>query len=211
MKKVLVFGATGLVGRKLVRQLLEDKRYVQVITPVRQHTDFIHAKLVQLTIDFNDPAFDFPEADEVFCCIGSTMKQAKSRAAFKKIDHDLVLAIAQKSKAKGIQKFALISAISANSKSVFFYNRVKSAIEISIIQLGFESTIIARPSILSGTRDKIRWGESITELLMRIFSFLLPKKYRPISSYLVAKSLIEAINNPNNKAVQIITSDQMQF
>jgi uncharacterized protein YbjT (DUF2867 family) len=210
MKKAIVFGASGLVGKKLVRQLLEDKRYHLVITPLRKKEDFIHSKLIQPIIDFESSVLIDSNADEVYCCIGTTMKQAGSKQAFKKIDLDLVVQIAQQAIQNGIKKFALVSAMGANTHSIFFYNQIKGKTEYEISQLGFVLTIIVRPSILSGTRKEIRWGESIAEIIMRTVSFILPKKYRPIPAYLVAKAMIDAMNNPNLKEIQIITSDQMQ-
>lgn len=211
MKKAIVFGASGLVGKKLVRQLLEDKRYQQIIAIVREEEDLIHAKLKQSIVNFEVDTLLTEQADEVYCCIGTTLKQAGSKASFKKIDFDLIVRIGQQAKQMGIKKFALVSAMGANSHSSFFYNKIKGETEIEICKINFDLTVIVRPSVLSGTRKKIRWGEAIVEIFMRTFSFLIPKKYSPIPSYLVAKAMIDAMNNPNLKEIQIITSDQMQI
>jgi uncharacterized protein YbjT (DUF2867 family) len=192
MKTALVAGATGLIGSQLLDLLLNDDNYNKVIAPTRKPLDIKHPKLVNPVIDFNKLSEQSKElvADDVFCCLGTTMKQAKSKEAFRKVDFEYPLALARITKESGAQKFLLVSALGANAKSSIFYNHVKGEAEKAISAQDFKSTHIFRPSLLMGPRKEQRSGEDAAKWFYRYFGFLIPAKYKGIESIKVAKAMI---------------------
>lgn len=191
-KVALVVGTTGLIGAQLLDLLLGDNRYSKVIALSRKPLAVNHKKLDNLVVDFNrlvDYA-DSLKADDVFCCLGTTMKQAGSQAAFLKVDFEFPLEIARITKGLGAKQYFIITALGANKKSSFYYNRVKGEIEEAIGELGFESYHIFRPSFLQGIRVESRTGEQATNAFFRIFGFLVPKKLKAIDSVKVARAML---------------------
>jgi uncharacterized protein YbjT (DUF2867 family) len=207
MKVALIIGASGLTGKKLTRIMLADKRYSEVKILVRKPLDFIYEKLEQITMDFDHPDASKIAADEVYCSMGTTINKAGSKAAFRKVDYEYVYNLAKIAHANGATKFALVSAMGANKNSGIFYNKVKGEIEEAIAGIGFESYFIFRPSLLLGHRSEFRPGEAFAQFFMTTFSFLLPKKYRPISSKKLAEAMMEIMNNPAYKGKQVFESD----
>lgn len=210
MKKVLVFGGNGLTGKKITRLLLSDKRYSKVILLVRKEMDFIHQNLEQQLFDFDADNYVLPDADEVIVCLGTTMKKAGSKENFRKVDYEYIVKIARQAYKQGIQRFAMISAIGANPKSVFYYNRVKGDTEDAIKRIGFDLCLILQPSLLTGTRRELRLGEDIAQVLMSTFSFLLPTNYKPVSSKNVAVTIHKYLNDPEMKDCRIVKSGQIR-
>ncbi len=133
-RKALLAGATGLIGGHVLDLLLADPAYGEVIALVRRPLDVEHDKLTGLVVDFDrlDEMPDPPAADDVFCCLGSTMKKAGSKAAFRKVDHDYVVATARLGLAGGARRFLLVSAVGAGASSRNFYSRVKGEAEDSV-------------------------------------------------------------------------------
>lgn len=189
MEKIaLVVGSTGLIGNLLVRKLVEDNDFAQVITLARRESNWQHEKLVNMIVDF-DKLTDHQEvkhADVAFCCLGTTMKKAGSKAAFYKVDYEYVLAFANYALQHGCKQFHLVSAMGANQKSMFYYNQVKGQIEEEIKKIGFESIHIMRPSLLLGDRKEKRLGEDVGKLFATAFSFLIPANYKGIQAESVA-------------------------
>ncbi len=206
MKTAIIVGAGGLVGRSLVKFLLADSRYGKVVVLVRKKIDLIHVKLQQHILDFDNPDKNLLVADEIFCCLGTTIKSAGSKAAFYKVDHDYIINIAALAFLNGIKKFALVSSMGANENSGVFYNKTKGKTESDLKKIGFEQLFILRPSLLLGNRSEFRLGESIAKLLMVNISFVIPKKYKPIEGSQVAQALISSMNS-NNNGVHVIESD----
>jgi uncharacterized protein YbjT (DUF2867 family) len=205
MKKVLVVGATGLVGKQLIELLLGDDRFT-VVALVRKPLAIINNKLTQVIFNFNNPDKTMVVADEIFCCLGTTIKVAGSKPAFYKVDHDYVLMIAQAGYSNGVKSFALVSSMGANKNSSIFYNKTKGEIEEAIIRTGFENVFIFRPSMLLGQRTEFRIGEMIGKILMKGFSFALPNKYKAIEARQVAKAMIATMNS-NKTGFHILESD----
>lgn len=195
-RKALVLGSSGLVGSLLLRLLLDDERYGRVTALVRRPLAISHPGLRQAVIDFDrmdrfEKEFD---ADDVFCCLGSTIKKAGSREAFSRVDLHYPLAAARIAKAKGARHFLIVTSMGANPASRVFYSRVKGEVESGLAGGGFRSLSILRPSLLLGKRDEKRTGESIMIALAPVFSPLLSgplRKYRPIRAEDVAKAMIE--------------------
>ncbi len=207
MKRALVVGGTGLVGRELITLLLADERYT-VIALVRKPLAVIHKRLIQVTFNFDTPDSTVIAADEIFCCLGTTIKEAGSKPAFYKVDFEYPLSIAQTGFSNGAKKFALVSSMGANKNSGIFYNQTKGAIEEAVTRIGYESIFIFRPSILLGQRTTFRLGEMIGKMLMRSFDFLIPKKYKAIHASQVAKAMIATINS-NKTGLHILESDEI--
>ncbi len=211
MKTAVILGGSGLTGKKILWQLYNHGRYSRIILPVRKPMDIIHQKLEQVLYDFEnpDPAI-FKGADEVFCCLGSTLQQAGSKANFYTIDYKYVTRLAALAHGQGVKRFALLSSIGADAASKNFYLRTKGEVEAAVSNMGFESCFIFRPSVLTGTRDKVRPRERLSVLFMTVFRFSLPDRYRPIESRTVAQAMIRAMNSAHQKGLVIFESDAIK-
>lgn len=209
-KRVLVLGGSGLVGQELLRLLLEDDHYSEVVSMGRRTLDLTHPKLQQEIVDFDNLGAyaALIEGDAVFCCLGTTMKKAGSEETFRKIDYGYPFAIAQLAKAAQIPAFLIVTAMGADPNSFFFYNRVKGEIERDLAALDFPHLYIARPGLLLGSRQEERWGESMAQTVMQTFSPILPLSYRPISGTTVARALIKM--EQTHPAPQVIGSGELQ-
>lgn len=207
MKNALVIGGTGLIGKQLIELLLADDRYT-VIALVRKPMALQHEDLKQVTFNFDDPDNRVVVADEIFCCLGTTIKTAGSKAAFYKVDYEYVLNIAQTGFSNGANKFALVSSMGANKNSSVFYSKTKGVIEEAVTRIGYEGLIILRPSMLLGRRTEIRLGEMIGKFLMKSFDFAIPKKYKAIEAKQVAKAMIVSMNS-GKTGLQILESDSI--
>jgi uncharacterized protein YbjT (DUF2867 family) len=209
MTTALVLGGTGLTGKKIIRQLLADKRYQLVKVPVRTKMDIIYDKLDQIQFDFDYPNKEVLAADEVFCCLGTTIKDAGSKEAFYKVDFTYVLQLATMAHQMGAKKIALISAAGANKNSTIFYNKTKGQIEAAIAAIGFDTCLFFRPSLLLGHRKNSRMGETVAKFFMSLFSFAIPTKYKAIESKTVADAMVQYMNNTTLTGVHFIENDTM--
>ena len=202
-KTALVVGATGAVGREIVRGLCEDENYDKIIVWARRELNFSHEKLETQIIDF-DEIKDMPprEIDEIFCALGTTMKQAGSRGQFYKVDVSYPVNIAKWGIASGARRFALISSQGANERSRFFYLRAKGKAEKKIAALGFKSLQIARLPAIKSEREQVRIGELFTIWLFGLLPKFILTNYRPMSTKDIAKAVIAAAQT-DAKGVQI--------
>ncbi|MFL5353135.1 oxidoreductase [Archangium sp.] len=210
-RTALVAGASGLVGGHLLDTLLGDERYQQVHSLGRRPLPKQHPKLAQHTVDFarlEDSAL--PAAQDAFCCLGTTLKKAGSQEAFRAVDHDAVLAFAQAAKKAGVQRFLVVTALGANPRSRVFYNRVKGEVEQALAGMGFESLIIAQPSLLLGARAESRPGEHAAIIASRLLAPLLrPLASRPIEARTVARAMAAlALEAP--KGTRVVPSGELQ-
>ena len=194
MKTAIVLGATGLIGKKVTEHLLKNDTYSTVIILVRKPLNINHPKLKQHIFNYDAIDNTLLKGDDLFCCLGTTIKTAGSKEAFRKVDLDYVVNVAKASKGNGINHFAVISAMGANKNSTVFYNQIKGEMEESIKAIGFNSTYIIRPSLLLGNRKEFRFGELIGKFFMITLSFLIPKKYRAIYDVQVAIAMIHFMN-----------------
>lgn len=209
-KTALVVGATGLIGRELVEQLLEQERYDQVWIIVRRSKRWSHPKLHEV-VGFEEMDEALPHIDDVYCALGTTIAVAGSRQAFKHVDLDLPLEVARVAKRHGATRYAVVSAQGASLRSPFFYNRVKGELENGLKVFGFEHLIIARPSLLLGDRESFRLGEKAAEVVSRPFQPLLLEKLpdaAPIQALHVARALIMA--SEEGQGIEVLTSGMMQ-
>lgn len=186
-----VVGATGLVGGYLVERLLADSRRTLVRVIGRRPLALTHGRLEQLGADLlSDGDWTAMLAvDDVFCCLGTTIKKAGSQAAFRAVDHGAVLRVAEAARARGAEQFLVVSSLGASPASRVFYNRVKGEMERDLAGLGFASCSVLRPSLLLGPRREPRLGERLAELVMRPLGPLLGK-YRPIHAAVVAEAMV---------------------
>lgn len=196
----LVAGSTGLIGNLLVRNLLEDQYFSTIVTLGRRESSIKHDKLQHLIIDFGDLSSckEIPKGDSAFCCLGTTMKKAGSKAAFYTVDYTYVLNFAKFAFSIGCRQFHLVSAMGADQKSLFYYNQVKGQIEEAIREVGFDVVHIMRPSLLLGDREETRIGESIGQLFANTFSFLIPDNYKGIHGASVANYMQELAKKPQS-------------
>jgi uncharacterized protein YbjT (DUF2867 family) len=193
-KTAIIAGASGLIGRSLTQQLLNSDDYGQIIALVRKPLGLQHNKLSEVIVDFDELANiqDFPKADDIFCCLGSTMKNAGSKDAFYKIDFTYPYELAKAAHAAGADRYFLVSALGAKKNSKYFYNRVKGELEDRISFLDYRTVYIFKPSLLRGNRGESRMGESFMLGLTRIIPFIGPlKKYHPIHADKVADSMMK--------------------
>ena len=194
-RTALLLGATGLVGGELLTLLLADPEYWQVTVLVRRNLPRSHPKLVQRVVDFKDlpKAADAYRVDDVFCCLGTTIKKAGSQEAFRVVDYTYPLESAKLAARQGAGQYLLITALGADAKSSVFYNRVKGEVEEAIGKLPLKSLHIFRPSLLLGDRQESRTGEKIAVAVMKPLGFLLAgplKKYRGIQARTVAQAML---------------------
>lgn len=190
---VLVAGATGLVGRAILADLLADKTVAAVHCVGRRALELKHAKLTTHVVDFAAlPAL--PKVDECFIALGTTIKVAGSQEAFRALDLKAVEAVALAVKRSGATKLGVISAMGANTNSRVFYNRIKGEMELSLARMGFKSLVIARPSLIDGDRAALgqpgRAGEGLGLKLARGLGAFLPANYKAIKASDIAHALI---------------------
>jgi len=208
----VVAGATGLVGREVLAVLLADKHYSAVHSVGRRALPLPHPKLTQHIVDFAALP-ELPQTDDVFICLGTTIKVAGSQAAFRAVDYEAVLAIAHMGKRCGATKLGVVSAMAANAKSGVFYNRVKGEVENAIAQLGYASVSIVRPSLLVGDRGPLnqpeRPGERIGLMVSKCLRPLIPANYMPVQARDVAAALVHAVKT-GTPGVQRILSGALQ-
>lgn len=188
----LVAGPTGLVGQALVRQLVADShwREVRALTRRAPGPELEGPRVMAVQVDYArlEPPPAWAAADQVFCALGTTMRQAGSEAAFRQVDFEYPLALARAALARGARHFLLVSAVGAAPSSRIFYNRVKGEVEAAIGALGFRSVTIARPSLLLGPRKELRPAEQLGKVL----GVLAPPRWKPVSAERVARALVAA-------------------
>ncbi|HEU4471626.1 MAG TPA: NAD(P)H-binding protein [Flavisolibacter sp.] len=192
-KTALVIGATGLVGSALLRQLLNDDRFGVVRIFVRRPSGIVHAKLEEHLIDFDQPSGweHLVTGDVLFSALGTTLKQAGSKAAQYKIDHSYQLAFAGAASRNGVPVYVLVSSAMANEGSAIFYTRMKGELERDVKKLPFRAIYILQPGMLSGDRKEQRMGEQIGTKVIRLLNrFGIAKSQQPVPAYVVAQAMI---------------------
>lgn len=173
-RTAIVVGATGFTGQFLVKQLCESDEYTSVSIIVRRKPDFNHRKLNVRVRDFDRlEEKDLEIADDLFCCLGTTIKKAQSKEMFQKVDLEYPLQIASLAKKVGVPNFHVISAVGSNKKSPFFYSQVKGRLEEELIALNLPSLSIFKPSLIIGGREEFRLGERLSEGLFKTLNPVL--------------------------------------
>ena len=210
----LLAGASGLVGRALLRRLLESPRYRRVYGLLRRAVAGlpVDPKLTVQLVDFENLP-PLPLIDDVFITLGTTLKDAGSQAAFRRVDLDAVLNTARAGKAAGARRLLVVSALGADPAARVFYNRVKGEMQQAVVQLGYASVVIAQPSLLLGDRkalgQPIRRGEQWAARLLLPLARWVPLKVRPIAADAVAQALLHAALQAS-PGVRVLSSEAMQ-
>jgi uncharacterized protein YbjT (DUF2867 family) len=201
MATAFILGATGLIGQSLLHYALDESHYKQVFVLVRTELPIKHEKLVQIVDDFQskeklESILQPYSFDDVYCCLGTTIKKAGSRSAFRYVDVELPLFFAQHFQAKGMRTFTIVSAIGTKSNSLFFYSQMKAELEQRLSMLGIDNLFIFRPSLLLGNRMEFRLGERLAFFLDALFSRLFIgklKNYRAVEANSVALMMLTKV------------------
>jgi uncharacterized protein YbjT (DUF2867 family) len=197
-KTALIAGASGLVGRHCLELLLAaDDRYAHVISIGRRELPIQHPRLEQRIVDFDhlDKERLSLIADDVYCCLGTTIRQAGSEAAFYKVDYTYVVKLAALLASNFASQLLVVSAMGADDSSRFFYNRVKGEMEEAVKQTPFRAIHLFRPSLLLGNRPRPRLGERLAAVVLAVVKPLLVgplRPYRPIQAKAVAQAMLDA-------------------
>ncbi|WP_462413390.1 NAD(P)H-binding protein [Neobacillus sp. Marseille-QA0830] len=180
-KTALILGASGLTGRELVDCLIQQNYYQKIHLFVRRPIDWNHPICEIHEIDYEnmDQYADLFDVNDVFCCLGTTIKKAKTKEAFRKVDHDYPLQAAKLAVSAGTERFLIISAMGADPKSLFFYNQVKGQLEENLKNLPLPALHIFRPSLLLGERGEFRFGEQLASKASPVLNSLMKGPLRP--------------------------------
>lgn len=212
-RSVLLAGATGLVGREILRALLADPTVSEIHVLGRRALAQSDPRVrVHVVAHFVDLARlpPLPSLDEVYLALGTTIRVAGSEAAFRAVDLDANLAVARQAAAAGATRAGLVSAVGADPQSKVFYNRVKGELEAALTPL-FATLVIAQPSLLLGDRaslnQPLRWGERLSTPVARLVAPLLPGRYRPVEASAVAQALARTV--PAATGQRILASDEL--
>ena len=204
------------MGREVLAALLADRRYSAVHSVGRRSAAFQHAKLTHHIVELGSLTTlrGVGHVDDVFIALGTTIRAAGSQAAFRAVDFDAVVAVARAAKGLGATRLGVVSSMGADAHSRVFYNRVKGEMEAALAQLGYQTLVLARPSLLDGdrralaqaTRPVERWGLAAVSLLRP----LIPANYRAITAQRVAQALVHAVSS-SGPGVRVLSSGDMQF
>jgi uncharacterized protein YbjT (DUF2867 family) len=196
-RHALLLGATGLVGGLLLQRLLSSSQWQQVTVIGRREPAQTHPRLRFIQADLgqlHDYVAEFA-VDDVFCCLGTTIKQAGSEQAFARVDLEFCVAAATQAKAAGARRFLMVSAVNANRRGISFYGRTKGEAEHRIAGLGLPVVFFIQPSLLKGERSEVRIGE---EIGLRTLGVVMPlvrwtrADWLPVDARVVADAMVAA-------------------
>ncbi len=211
--KALIIGASGLIGQHLLSLLEIDDYFNEIELWLRKPIEIISSKVKIKLIDFEKiTETESIHADVVFCCVGNTIKKAKTREAFRKVDFDIPVNIAKLCVNSNTHKLIIISSIGAERESKNNYLKTKGEMEYAVSQYNIPSIVFLRPSILLGNRNEFRLGEIIGKIIIQLLGFLLLgkyRKYRGIKALSVAKVML-SIAKHNTKGIRIMESDEIE-
>lgn len=210
----IVIGATGLVGRHLIQELVNDQRFNKIKVFSRRSPEIESSKIEEHLIDF-DRLEDYKshiEGDVLFSCMGTTIKTAGSKEVQYKVDYTYQFHMAQFARENVVPDYVLVSSTGANPDSSVFYSRMKGELERDVKELGFQRCILIRPSVLMGERPEFRLGEVIGGKVINALAVVLPflKKYKGILGQDVAKSMLEIYHVEQDQGTQIFALDQLR-
>lgn len=213
-KTVLLIGASGLVGKELLTYLLENSAYIKVKILLRNPISIEHPKLEQVVIDFDklESYENHFQVNDVYCCLGTTIKNAGTQKEFRKVDFEYPVTLCKLAKENHVQKFLIITALGADVNSKFFYNRIKGEIEETIKKMGIPSLHIFQPSLLLGKRKEFRIGERIVGWLSPVFNYFFFggfRKYKAIKAEDVASAMF-SVGQQTNFGTYTYLSDEIE-
>ena len=202
MKTALIFGVSGLTGKALLKNLIDDTRYEKIYIVTRKPFGGIHFKVEEILFNFKDFS-ELPEikAHHVFSCLGTTLKKAGSKEAQLVIDRDYPIEIAKYSKKINAEKLVCVSSVGANHNSTNFYLKTKGQME-EAVKKEFTNSVFVRPSFLFGKREELRIGEKIGIGLFYLINPLLLatfSKYKGINVSRLSKAMIGACNKNSSQ------------
>ena len=203
----IVFGATGLVGKELVFELLESPRFLKVKAVVRNPLPLAHPKLEQIVLKDYSNLADYTtqlSADAYFCCIGTTIKKAGSQEAFRKIDFDIPVKIATLAESLKVTTLVVISSVGATVNTSNFYLRTKGEMEQAVRKQFSGNLKMMHPSLLLGNRSEFRLGERVAQIIMKGLGILMLgplAKYKAIHAWDVARAMIKSMDLPKEKFI----------
>ena len=201
MKKAIVIGGTGMVGTQLIKLLIDNDEFSEVLSLVRRPSSIIHPKLNEQIIDFDKSESwkELVKGDVLFSTLGTTIAQAKTKENQYRIDFTYQFTVAEIASKNGVSNYILISSAGADSRSKIFYSNMKGKLDDAVQLLPFQVINILRPVQLTGERTEKRMGEKIGISVMTVLNKLgILKKYRPIHAAQVARAMIHAFNKPKS-------------
>lgn len=205
-KTAIILGATGLVGKALLKQLLIDPNFSEVKVFVRRSTTLADSKLTEYFIDFDAPGnwSNLIYGDVLFSAFGTTLGTAGSKEKQYKIDYTYQYQMAKIAAANGVKEYVLVSAAGASTRSPFFYPRMKGELDRDVQNVGFKYVSLIKPSVLQGERNEIRGGEKFAiKWGNRLKNVPIIKRYRPIKDVTVAKAMINACKLNRKESVNV--------
>ncbi|HLA64686.1 MAG TPA: NAD-dependent epimerase/dehydratase family protein [Rhodothermales bacterium] len=213
-RTALLLGATGLVGGHLLDRLAADGRWGRVVTLGRRPMEAVGARHEHHVVDFErlaDSADAF-RADDVFCALGTTIRQAGSQTAFRRVDLDYPFLAAQMARHGGARQFLLVSALSADANSRIFYSRIKGQLEVLVGEVGFDSVGLFRPSFIVGERAEKRSGEGVASGVLTVLRPVLVgplRKLRPNPADTIAQAMVAVAARPR-PGVHVYSADRLE-
>lgn len=212
-RTALVLGATGLVGRHVLELLLGDDAWRRVTVLARRDPGRSHPRLETRIADLEkmEEQEDAFAVTDVLCCLGTTIRQAGSQEAFRRVDHDYVVRSARLASGRGARHFLLVSALGADAESRIFYNRVKGEAERDVAALPFAGVALLRPSLLLGDRADRRFAEAAAQRVAPVLAPLLVgplRKYRAIGADVMARAMVR-VAAAGIRGVRRIESDEI--
>ncbi|MEJ5049039.1 NAD(P)H-binding protein [Chryseobacterium culicis] len=198
--KALVIGATGATGKDLVNQLLNDKEFDEVDIFVRKPIDIQNDKLKVHVVNFEKPEEwkDMVKGDVAFSCLGTTLKDAGSKEAQKKVDFDYQYEFAKAAKENEVEDYILVSAYGANPQSKIFYSKMKGELEEAVKQLHFNKITIFKPGMLE-RKNSERTGEVLGSRIIKFANKLgLLESQKPLPTDILAKAMINSSKIKSN-------------
>ncbi len=207
--RVMLLGATGLVGGEVLNLALADPKVQQVVAPTRRALP-AHAKLLNPMVNFDALPADAEwwAVDAVVCALGTTINKAGSQAAFYQVDHDHPLRVAELALRHGAKAYALNSVLGADPDSRVFYSRTKGELEHDLKALGYASLSLVRPGLIGGEREEARPAEQLGVTVSQWLRPLLPKRYRVVPAERIAFHLLQAALTAR-PGVQVLMSEDI--
>ena len=193
--KLLLLGATGLVGSRTLRLALSNAVFSEVIAPTRTplaRSDRL-VNPVGPSLEELIPLLMSYQPDAVICALGTTQAKAGSKEAFRHVDHELPVAFGKAAQAAGVETYAIVTALGASENSMSFYYRTKGELERDVREIGFRSLTICRPSLIGGERNEARVAEGVALLLVRLLAPILPRKFHVNPADVIAAALLNAV------------------
>lgn len=210
-RQAMVAGTTGLIGRRLLALLADSGRYERIHALTRRPLE-ARSPVLEHVVDFarlRDAASRIGPVDDAFCALGTTIRQAGSRSAFRRVDHDYVLAFGRLAKALGARSLSVVSSLGADPRSRTFYLKVKGETEADLGSLGLPGLALFRPSLLRGPRDEFRLGEELGNAAMHLFGSIIPARFRAVSDLELARAML-AVTAAGVTGVRVIESDEIR-